>query len=92
MSVLKILVWKTSEPVGDPDVEVKMPASLARWVPRMMMFVPKKTKDELWGADADFNAIFANIEQMISEAAGSGASEVLDVKTKDAHVKVLVEK
>jgi hypothetical protein len=92
MSNLKILIWKTSEPVGSPDVEVKMPSSLARWVPRMMMFVPRKTKEEVWGADADFNAIFANIEQMISEAAASGAAEVLDVKTKDAHVKVLVEK
>ncbi len=92
MSVLKILVWKTSEPVGDPDVEVKMPSSMARWVPRMMMFVPRKTKEELWGADADFDAIFANIEQMMSEAAAGGSSEVLDVKTKDAHVKVLIEK
>ncbi len=92
MSSLKILVWKTSEPVGDPDVEVRIPASLARWVPRMMMFVPKKTKEELWGEKADFNAIFANIEQMVSEAAESGLNEILDVKTKDSHVKVLVEK
>ncbi len=92
MSSLKILVWKTTEPVGEPDVEVKMPSSLAKWVPRMMMFVPKKTKDELWGANADFDAVFANIEQMVSEAAEGGLSEVLDVKTKDAHVKILVEK
>jgi hypothetical protein len=91
LSYLKILVWKTSEPVGDPDVEVKIPSSLARWVPRMMMFVPRKTKEELWGANADFNAIFANIEQMVSDAVESGVKEVLDVKTKDSHVKVLIE-
>lgn len=89
---LKILVWKTSEVAGDPDVEVKIPAGLARWVPKMMAFVPRKTRDELWGENANFDAVFSNVEQMVSEAAESGLGEVMDVKTKDSHVKVLVER
>ena len=93
MSDIKILVWKAREPPGgaEPDVEVKLPASLARWVPRMMMFVPKKTREETWGADADFS-MFADLEKMVNELPESGIREVMDVKTKDSRIKVLVER
>ncbi len=91
MTNIKVLVWKNSEPAGEPDVEVKIPASLAKWVPRLMVFVPKKTREELWEKNVDFGAIFANIEQLITEAAKNGIGEVADVKTKESHVKVLVE-
>ena len=47
MADLKILVWEHREPTGDPDVEVKIPASMAKWVPRMMRFEPRKTKEEV---------------------------------------------
>ncbi len=91
MSNLKVLVWRTSEAVGEPEVEVKIPAALAKWIPRLMAFIPKKTKDEVWGEQVDFNALFANIEQLLDEAAKSGAKEIADVKTRDSHVKVLIE-
>jgi hypothetical protein len=91
MSSVKVLVWKTSEASGEPEVEVKIPATLAKWIPRMMTFVPKKTKDEVWGEQVDFNAMFANIEELIDEAAKNGSKEITDVKTRESHVKVLVE-
>jgi len=93
MADIKILVWKAREPPegAEPDVEVKMPASLARWVPRMMMFVPKKTREETWGADADF-FMFADLERMVNEMPEAGVREIMDVKTKDSRIKVLVER
>jgi len=93
MADIKILVWKTPEPSAgaQPDVEVKMPASLARWVPKMMAFVPKKNREETWGADADFS-MFADLEKMLNELPESGVREIMDVKTKDSRVKVLVER
>jgi hypothetical protein len=93
MADIKILVWKAREPLegAQPDVEVKMPAALARWVPRMMAFVPRKTREETWGADADFS-MFADLEKMVNELPEAGVKEVMDVKTKDSRVKVLVER
>lgn len=93
MADIKILVWKMSEPPAgaQPDIEVKIPASLARWVPKMMAFVPKKNREETWGADADFS-MFADLEKMLNELPDSGVREIMDVKTKDSRVKVLVER
>jgi hypothetical protein len=93
MADIKILVWKFPEPAegAQPDVEVRIPASLARWVPRMMSFVPKKTKEETWGPDADFS-MFADLEKMLNELPEQGVKEIMDVKTKDSRVKVLVER
>jgi hypothetical protein len=93
MADIKILIWKAREPAegAEPDAEVKIPASLARWVPRMMTFVPKKTRDETWGSDADFS-VFGDLEKMINEMPESSVKEIMDVKTKDSRVKVLVER
>lgn len=93
MADIKILVWRAREPAegAEPDVEVKVPASLARWVPRMMAFVPKKTRDETWGADADFSA-FADLEKIVNEMPESGVKEIMDIKTKESRIKVLVER
>ena len=93
MADIKILVWKTPEPPAgaQPDVEVKIPAALAKWVPKMMAFVPKKNREETWGADADFS-MFADLEKMLNELPDAGVREIMDVKTKDARVKVLVER
>lgn len=93
MAEIRILVWKLREPPegAEPEVEVKVPAALARWLPKFMAFVPKKTREETWGADADFS-MFADLEKIISELPESGVREVMDVKTKDSRVKVLVER
>lgn len=93
MADIKVLVWKAREPTvgAEPDVEVKVPASLARWVPRMMTLVPKKSREETFGADVDFS-MFADLEKMINEMPESGVKEIMDVKTKDSRVKVLVER
>jgi hypothetical protein len=92
MSNLVILVWQNREMVGDPDVEVRIPTSLAKWVPRMMKFVPKKTKEETWGSDVDFDGMFADIEKLVNEASAAGQPELMKVKTKDAFVKITIEK
>jgi hypothetical protein len=93
MAEIKILVWKTREPPegAEPEVEVKIPAALARWLPKFMAFVPKKTRDETWGADADFS-MFADLEKIVEELPEAGVKEIMDVKTKDSRVKVLVER
>jgi hypothetical protein len=93
MADIRVLVWKTPDPSQGavPDVEVRIPASLARWVPRMMTFVPKKNREEVWGPDADFS-MFADLEKMLNELPEAGVKEIMDVKTKEARVKVLVER
>lgn len=91
MSDLKIFVWKNREGVGEPEVEVKVPVRLARWIPRMMRFVPKKTMEENWGQDVDFDKLFSELDALVKEAVEGGHPEILDVKTKDTHVKILVE-
>lgn len=93
MANVMILVWKNKEGTGDPDVEVKIPASMAKWVPRLMKFVPKKTKEETWGGqEVDFEAVFADLENVIQEAVQKGQAELMSVKTRDSFVKITVEK
>ena len=84
--------WQNKEGSGDPDVEVRIPASLAGWVPRLMRFVPRKTKEDTWGEDVDFNAIFADLESLVKDAAEKGQTELMTVKTKDAFVRITLEK
>lgn len=91
MSDLMILVWEHREPKGDPDVEVKIPANMAKWIPKMMRFVPKKNRDEIWGNEVDFDAMFADIDQMIKTAATGGNQEIMTVRAKDTYVKVLIQ-
>ena len=92
MSNLVVLVWQKREATGEPDVEVRIPTSLAKWVPRMMKFVPQKTREENWGRDIDFDGMFADIESLVKEASESGHPEIMTVKTRDANVKITVEK
>jgi hypothetical protein len=91
MADLMILVWEHREPQGEPDVEVKIPASMTKWIPKMMRFVPRKNREEMWGGDVDFDAMFSDIDQMIKTAAESGTQEVMSVRSKDTHVKVLIQ-
>ena len=92
MANLMVLVWQRQEPTGEPDVEVKIPATMARWVPKLMKFVPKKTREEQWGRDIDFDAVFADLENVIKEAVEKGEAELMSVKTHDSYVKILVQK
>jgi hypothetical protein len=91
MADLMIQVWEHREPQGEPDVEVKIPATMTKWIPKMMRFVPRKNREELWGGDVDFDAMFSDIDQMIKTAAESGTQEVMSVRAKDTHVKVLIQ-
>jgi len=92
MPNILILVWQNKEGSGDPDVEVRIPAGLAKWVPRLMKLVPRKTRETTWGEDIDFDAMFADLEKLVKEAAEGGLTELMTVKTKDAYVKMTVEK
>ena len=92
MAKLKIVVWQNkNQPAGEPDVEVTIPSYMAKWVPRMMKLIPKKTKEDIWGQDIDFMKDF-NLEEMINEAVTSGENEVMEVKSKEGYVKISVEK
>lgn len=93
MADLKILIWRGREGTGDPEVEVKIPASMAKWVPKLMKFVPKKTKEETWGGrEVDFEAIFEDLEKIVQEAIEKGEAELMSVKTHDSFVRITVEK
>lgn len=92
MTNLMILVWNNREATGEPDVEVRVPTNLVKWLPRMMVFVPKKTKEETWGRDVDFAALAADIDKMVQESVTSGPMEPMTVKTKDSFVKISIEK
>lgn len=89
MAKLKILVWESKDPSGEPDVEVIIPSYLAKWAPRMMKFMPRKAKEEIWGTDINWEDF--NLDEMMKEAIEQGESELMVVKTKDAHVKMLIE-
>ena len=92
MTTIKILIWKTKDAMGDPDVEVKIPSAMAKWVPRLMAFIPVKNRAEVWGEDVDFKSMFSNMDQLVAEAVASGLSELAEVKTSEGRVKVLLEK
>jgi hypothetical protein len=49
MAKMKILVWEKGDTTGEPEVEVTIPTYLVKWAPRMMKFMPKKAKQDLWG-------------------------------------------
>ena len=91
MSSLIVLVWQNREGTGEPEVEVRIPTSLAKWVPRLMRFVPKKTKEETWGEGVDFDAMVSNIDELVKEASEGKIPEIMTVKTKDSYVKIGIE-
>jgi len=89
MAKLKILVWESKDPSGEPDVEVIIPSYLVKWAPRMMKFMPRKAKEEVWGTDINWEDF--NLDEMMREAIEQGESELVEVKTKDAYVKMVIE-
>lgn len=92
MANIKVLVWREREPPAGsmPEVEATIPASLAKFIPRLMTLVPRKARDESW-ADADFS-VLADLEKAVAEMSEGGPTEVMDIKTKDSRIKVLVER
>lgn len=58
----------------------------------MMRLIPKKTKDETWGGDVDFDAMFTDIDKLVQEASTAESPELMTVKSKDAFVRMKVEK
>ena len=90
MPKLKILVWEDkSEPIGAPDVEVIIPSYMAKWAPRMMRLMPREARRELWGDD--FNLSDLNLDEMIQEAIAAGENLLLEVKSREAYVKIILE-
>ena len=92
MANLTVLVWQNREATGEPDVEVKIPTTMAKWVPKLIKFVPKKTREEQWGKDIDFDVVFADLENVVKEAVEKGEAELMSVKTRDSFVKITVQK
>ncbi len=81
-SKLKILVWENVDSTDEePMVDVTIPTYLAKWIPRMMKFMPRKARAELWGEEVDMAEF--NLEEMIDEAIKAGRSEIMEVKGKD---------
>lgn len=93
MANIKVLVWREREPPADsmPEVEATIPASLAKFIPRLMTLVPRRAREETWAADADFS-VLGDLEKVVAEMAAAGPQQVMDIKTKDSRIKVLVER
>jgi len=90
MPKLKILVWEDKrEPIGEPDVEVIIPSYMAKWAPRMMRLMPREARQELWGDD--FNLSDLNLDEMIQEAIAAGENLLMEVKSRKAYVKIILE-
>jgi hypothetical protein len=86
---LKIVVWESGSPSGDPDVEVTIPSYLAKWAPRMMRMMPKEAREEVWGTDVNWDDF--NLDELMIEAIEQGESELLEVKSKDSYVRIYIE-
>ncbi len=89
MAKLKILVWESSTPSGEPDVEVTIPSYLAKWAPRMMRMMPKAAREEVWGTDVNFDDF--NLDELMKEAIDQGETELLEVKSRDSYVRIFIE-
>lgn len=86
------MVWKNREGTGEPEAEIRVPANLAKWLPRLMIFVPKKTKEEVWGQDIDFGAMAADIDKMVQEAVATSPTMPMTIRTTDAFISISIEK
>jgi len=89
MAKLKIQVWESREPSGEPEVEVTIPSYLAKWVPRLMRFMPRKAREEVFGEDVHWDEF--DLDELIKEAIAKGESDIMEVKAKDSYVKIFIE-
>lgn len=93
---LKILVWESEQAKEEPMLDVTIPVYLAKWIPRMMKFVPRKTREDMWGSDVDLSEL--NLEELIQQAISSGESEIMQIKARDPEkgkkmlIKIFLEK
>jgi len=89
MVKLKILVWESNTPSGEPEVEVTIPSYLAKWAPRMMRMMPREAREEVWGADVNWDDF--NLDELMKEAIDHGETELLEVKSRDSYVRIYIE-
>jgi len=89
MVKLKILVWESNTPSGEPEVEVTIPSYLAKWAPRMMRMMPREAREEVWGADVNWDDF--NLDELMKEAIDHGETELLEVKSRDSYVRIFIE-
>jgi hypothetical protein len=89
MAKLKILVWESSTPSSEPEVEVTIPSYLAKWAPRMMRMMPREAREEVWGTDVDWDDF--NLDELMREAIDQGETELLEVKSRDSYVRIFIE-
>jgi len=89
MVKLKILVWESKTPSGEPEVEVTIPSYLAKWAPRMMRMMPREAREEVWGADVNWDDF--NLDELMKEAIDHGETELLEVKSRDSYVRIFIE-
>jgi len=54
-----------------------------------MRFMPRKAKEEVWSVDINWEDF--DLDEIIREAIEQGESELMEVKAKDAYVKMLLE-
>ena len=83
------MVWESSTPSGEPDVEVTIPSYLAKWAPRMMKMMPRQAREEVWGTDVNFDDF--NLDELMKEAIDQGETELLEAKSKDNYVRIFIE-
>jgi hypothetical protein len=86
---LKILVWESRTPSGEPDVEVTIPSYLAKWAPRMMRMMPRVAREEVWGTDVNWDDF--NLDELMREAIEQGETELLEVKSRNSYVRIYIE-
>jgi hypothetical protein len=89
MVKLKILVWDSRKPSGEPEVEVTIPSYLAKWAPRMMRMMPREAREEVWGEDVNWDDF--NLDELMREAIEQGETELLEVKSRDSYVRIFIE-
>ena len=89
MVKLKILIWDPKYISGEPEVEVIIPSYLVKWAPRMMRLMPKAAREEVWGTDLNWDDF--NLEELMREAIEHGETELIEVKSKEGHVKIHLE-
>jgi hypothetical protein len=86
---LKILVWESRTPSGEPYVEVTIPSYLAKWAPRMMRMMPREAREEVWGTDVNWDDF--NLDELMREAIEQGETELLEVKSRNSYVRIYIE-
>ena len=62
---------------------------MAKWAPRMMRLMPKEARRDLWGEDFSLGDL--DLDEMLKEAIAAGEELLLEVKSREAYVKIVLE-